>query len=193
MRGKRPEPSRNRRPRRLIPAHAGKTKAVGAGRRCQRAHPRACGENIAPTLDDITVAGSSPRMRGKLIFACMRVCARGLIPAHAGKTRFAVGSSLTWPAHPRACGENSIRPKASKAAGGSSPRMRGKRSTGGSVISALGLIPAHAGKTQPRYLICLHARAHPRACGENLGKMFFQISSAGSSPRMRGKPKPYCP
>ena len=33
----------------------------------------------------------------------------------------------------------------------------------------------------------LDARAHPRACGENAGKLEADAGSRGSSPRMRGK------
>ena len=49
-----------------------------------------------------------------------------------------------------------------------------------------GIIPAHAGNTNPqRQANCL-ARDHPRACGEHGTKGAKDKSKAGSSPRMRG-------
>ena len=70
---------------------------------------------------------------------------------------------------------------------GSSPRGRGKPA--GRVTSSwtLGLIPARAGKTR-RTKICLESTgAHPRAGGENPPRPAKSQSSAGSSPRGRGK------
>ena len=50
------------------------------------AHPRVCGENGESQLHGGQRAGSSPRMRGKLL-ECFRMLSRfGLIPAYAGKT-----------------------------------------------------------------------------------------------------------
>ena len=49
----------------LIPAHAGKTLHHRGRGRMRRAHPRACGENLSTDTEDVILAGSSPRMRGK--------------------------------------------------------------------------------------------------------------------------------
>ena len=70
---------------------------------------------------------------------------------------------------------------------GSSPRMRGKPMSKTCCASAIGLIPAHAGKTPNGWLMCDGQRAHPRACGENFLIVSKNILPAGSSPRMRGK------
>ena len=73
-----------------------------------------------------------------------------LIPTHAGKT-----SSFSWllrrsAAHPRSCGENDFHGHTRLFRVGSSPLTRGKRATVIFTIAAIGLIPAHAGKTRPR-------------------------------------------
>ena len=70
---------------------------------------------------------------------------------------------------------------------GSSPRMRGKRSLQIWRDMFKGLIPAHAGKTYGQRRIRDSLPAHPRACGENLARLWLAHSEAGSSPRMRGK------
>ena len=50
---------------RLIPAHAGKTGAMGAIGAVVGAHPRSRGENIQTTVQTVTGWGSSPLTRGK--------------------------------------------------------------------------------------------------------------------------------
>ena len=85
-RGKLIRLSRRRRPRRLIPAHAGKTRMSKPRGRGMRAHPRSRGENRARRPLVVRVGGSSPLTRGKLAHRAQQVQAAGLIPAHAGKT-----------------------------------------------------------------------------------------------------------
>ena len=70
----------------LIPAHAGKTQALGLPCPGCRAHPRACGENPISAWRSQPSDGSSPRMRGKQNFIRRASTEIGLIPAHAGKT-----------------------------------------------------------------------------------------------------------
>ena len=86
-------------------------------------------------------------MRGKLFFGVVFTRARGLIPAHAGKTSVGRAHFGVWWAHPRACGENSQHLKGVEMETGSSPRMRGKQNARYPELNAMGLIPAHAGKT----------------------------------------------
>ena len=49
-----------------IPAYAGKTPPSGTGRSKWREHPRVCGENSLLCELRAGLAGTSPRMRGKL-------------------------------------------------------------------------------------------------------------------------------
>ena len=53
------------RPRRLIPARAGKTYLRFLRTLMNSAHPRACGENSPHYFHKAPAAGSSPRVRGK--------------------------------------------------------------------------------------------------------------------------------
>ena len=112
---------------------------------------------------------------------------RGLIPAHAGKTQ-RISASLHGPgAHPRSRGENPRTLRSSSTAKGSSPLTRGKLSAVVAVTIGLGLIPAHAGKTQARCAAGWKQRAHPRSRGENPVTGQTRRSSRGSSPLTRGK------
>ena len=71
---------------RLIPAHAGKTPSPDTPGGRHAAHPRSRGENASRAFQISTSAGSSPLTRGKPRGYCPAASARGLIPAHAGKT-----------------------------------------------------------------------------------------------------------
>ena len=176
---------------RNIPAYAGKTRrGFHRGQWCKE-HPRVCGENARNGMSLFVVAGTSPRMRGKLIPRQSWRRPRGNIPAYAGKT---MGSQLmrgTGPEHPRVCGENPHLTRAGGESWGTSPRMRGKLS---SLFDAMGSqwnIPAYAGKTVNPPSRHQDVTEHPRVCGENSGSVKPEMKCSGTSPRMRGKPDNY--
>ena len=70
---------------------------------------------------------------------------------------------------------------------GSSPLTRGKRHVSPEWIGRIGLIPAHAGKTQSRRRGCGLTGAHPRSRGENMARESGSGVDWGSSPLTRGK------
>ena len=187
MRGKLSGDGKQRAPRRLIPAHAGKTSFFLTDTPRPTAHPRACGENLVHFVERVHSPGSSPRMRGKPTKGTSRFFFIGLIPAHAGKTAVEAGNPRVTRAHPRACGENGLLCGGLSDGPGSSPRMRGKQDLRIHATPCIGLIPAHAGKTPFHGNGRGSVGAHPRACGENAGSPCRTVSILGSSPRMRGK------
>ena len=171
----------------LIPAHAGKTASRTSPSQPYEAHPRSRGENRRPPRFRRRHVGSSPLTRGKLIAACAGAALAGLIPAHAGKTRWSGRGRSRWWAHPRSRGENLDKGASGLMASGSSPLTRGKLRFRGFRCPHKGLIPAHAGKT-PRSSACRgRSRAHPRSRGENLQCLPEGKQQVGSSPLTRGK------
>ena len=72
--------------RRLIPAHAGKTRGQLIVLRGSGAHPRSRGENRGTCPACCDDRGSSPLTRGKRCFDGQAASVHRLIPAHAGKT-----------------------------------------------------------------------------------------------------------
>ena len=151
----------------LIPAHAGKTSQSHPRLCTHEAHPRSRGENREN--DDVASLdiGSSPLTRGKPSNQAARGSRPGLIPAHAGKTRWCTPRRETGPAHPRSRGENQERDH-----DGHRPRW---------------LIPAHAGKTTGRTYRSTCSTAHPRSRGENSMHSPSVRRMRGSSPLTRGK------
>mgnify|MGYP001687328991 CR=1 FL=1 len=90
------------------------------------AHPRSRGENEKVTGECYPYPGSSPLTRGKLPVHIDCGVARGLIPAHAGKTTRPPREQRRGWAHPRSRGENPRPVSIFFSAGGSSPLTRGK-------------------------------------------------------------------
>ena len=167
-RGKRGQPGRAAARRRLIPAHAGKTSAGFHRWLRWWAHPRSRGENWAAAWVAGRARGSSPLTRGK--------------PSARPPT--ATGGT----AHPRSRGENAVLGMMSMHENGSSPLTRGKLDNAGATLRGHGLIPAHAGKTDPALDVGRGVRAHPRSRGENTSPRRRASPPWGSSPLTRGKP-----
>ena len=186
-RGKRPARIEAFSRRRLIPAHAGKTRPGGGAARGCAAHPRSRGENVQPATSEQVDAGSSPLTRGKPERAMYMPAKPGLIPAHAGKTGRRRDSRPQPRAHPRSRGENAIPSRGDGGRRGSSPLTRGKPGPICPKRSCRRLIPAHAGKTTPARCASEGPGAHPRSRGENLSGLRRRLSGNGSSPLTRGK------
>ncbi len=190
MRGK-PRPARrSHRWRRIIPAHAGQTRAGKTAGVRSTDHPRACGANCVSSQMNAATCGSSPRMRGKLFRPNYGDGILRIIPAHAGQTVHRGMLSVVPSDHPRACGANRYAFTLHCLARGSSPRMRGKLLDDVELSAHLRIIPAHAGQTRSPPARSSSATDHPRACGANSIQRRAIHSQRGSSPRMRGKLPP---
>ena len=151
----------------LIPAHAGKTGLIMWMRRASWAHPHSRRENIVVSTPTIIRQGSSPLTRGKPRRGHRLAPQSRLIPAHAGKT---VPARRPWPparAHPHSRGENDWRVPSARHSCGSSPLTRGKPPMVSESKFMMGLIPAHAGKTDASPMRWNRHEAHPRSRGEN--------------------------
>ena len=168
MRGKLHRAAADRLAARIIPAHAGQTRAPPTRFRLASDHPRACGANFQALPGKIGGFGSSPRMRGKPVCKPCTYDNVRIIPAHAGQTLFCHLLSFLLPDHPRACGANVSAVVPVGATIGSSPRMRGKQQRGGDIRAARRIIPAHAGQTRPAPNASTPPPDHPRACGANV-------------------------
>ena len=147
-RGKHPSQQPLTGPRGLIPAHAGKTFPGPSGGCELGAHPRSRGENTPVGTPAPLVQGSSPLTRGKLRLLRAPAAAKGLIPAHAGKTYPEAVAEADPGAHPRSRGENPTLLITTPHVQGSSPLTRGKPAPVALAFFIAGLIPAHAGKTR---------------------------------------------
>ena len=150
-------------------------------------HPRSRGENPTPEPRVTTEPGSSPLTRGKRHNPHIAIGPLGIIPAHAGKTPSHLPTTQPKWDHPRSRGENLCDRRGEELHGGSSPLTRGKRIHCCSHFRCSGIIPAHAGKTQPSNQRHKQPWDHPRSRGENVAGDHVLVDEAGSSPLTRGK------
>ena len=134
----------------IIPAHAGLTTGDRPTVTRARDHPRACGAHNPVPANGRVGGGSSPRMRGSRFRYGFETIHFGIIPAHAGLTRFSRKVNQCFRDHPRACGAHKPKTIKGKEKMGSSPRMRGSLSRKVRFENSFGIIPAHAGLTNFR-------------------------------------------
>ena len=187
VRGKRTPPWALPQGRRIIPASAGQTARLGGLAGLDADHPRECGANVLFATPAVIAAGSSPRVRGKLLRECRKNMDRRIIPASAGQTHMGTHSLLLSWDHPRECGANTWSGVTAALPYGSSPRVRGKLRVLADERRDVRIIPASAGQTLlPLAIIDVFAD-HPRECGANRMMVFVTIAMGGSSPRVRGK------
>ena len=90
----------------IIPACAGSTLGMGNWCRFRWDHPRMCGEHKSMAFCVGTLRGSSPHVRGALVWSCPYCGHSGIIPACAGSTRYSTTGKQGRRDHPRMCGEH---------------------------------------------------------------------------------------
>ena len=90
---------------RITPACAGKSCRSHPRRKTPRDHPRVCGEKNDSFSAGGTIAGSPPRVRGKVLRHDLRPARRRITPACAGKRQRTRYSQCSYRDHPRVCGE----------------------------------------------------------------------------------------
>ena len=171
----------------ITPAYAGK-RYIFKGLLCGfKDHPRLCGEKCAEPSIVVTIQGSPPPMRGKVVRAIPDILRKRITPAYAGKSaNVTLAGSSGWD-HPRLCGEK-YEPGIEKSLNlGSPPPMRGKDEENAVIGSCNGITPAYAGKSQESESLISRTRDHPRLCGEKKEDTKMTVTKIGSPPPMRGK------
>ena len=131
--------------------------------------------------------GLSPRGRGKLDAPGAETKYLGSIPAWAGETLALLRFLCQLAVYPRVGGGNSARACISTIRSGLSPRGRGKPNDVVKPQMAWRSIPAWAGETHLAAQGFRRLAVYPRVGGGNLPCANSWTSSAGLSPRGRGK------
>ena len=90
-------------------------------------------------------------------------------------------------AHPRRCGEKSLRRRKMLAVRGSPPQVRGKERRCSMYRTLSRITPAGAGKSFPDNGFQNASEDHPRGCGEKAIHSRLRSRQKGSPPRVRGK------
>ena len=111
---------------RITPACAGKSGTVFGCGLLRWDHPRVCGEKLIMGLTQVFLAGSPPRVRGKVNADSVERHAHGITPACAGKRDTGKMLRNKIRDHPRVCGEKQNIYRDYFDTLGSPPRVRGK-------------------------------------------------------------------
>ena len=145
-----------------------------------------CGEAVHSILLSSTGTGPSPRVRGSPCREGEPAGRGGSIPACAGKPCCRLPLVIRTGVHPRVCGEAQLVDSGLSARQGPSPRVRGSHTARIDPLSALGSIPACAGKPPRKPPRACRRRVHPRVCGEASQPPSLTTTPSGPSPRVRG-------
>ena len=174
---------------RIIPARAGPTTRLLEGLRSSPDHPRSCGANVVSPTMPLRASGSSPLVRGQLLFLLRLVCVVRIIPARAGPTYRSPSRPPHPTDHPRSCGANREALPQTGYHGGSSPLVRGQQIRQRHRHPIRRIIPARAGPTVQRARKDRQRADHPRSCGANHLFLIQSLTHCGSSPLVRGQPQ----
>ena len=131
---------------RITPAHAGKSRLKRPSDNASQDHPRPCGEKMSAYRSSKICVGSPPPMRGKGGLGSAGTLVPRITPAHAGKSRGRLLSTLFAEDHPRPCGEKQSALSTRPSTLGSPPPMRGKDGQCRLQNTNVRITPAHAGK-----------------------------------------------
>ena len=132
---------------RFIPACAGNSMCESVKNGLEPVHPRVCGEQSSGQEQFMTMAGSSPRVRGTVSGWTTIMTAFRFIPACAGNSPFMLWIKLFVSVHPRVCGEQICPMLRLPQWAGSSPRVRGTDQGQGDHFALGRFIPACAGNS----------------------------------------------
>ena len=91
--------------KRITPAHAGKSSCSPPPAAVPSNHPRTRGEKLFFFEKAISLRGSPPHTRGKVLLLPVWLLLRGITPAHAGKRSMTSDASRWNRDHPRTRGE----------------------------------------------------------------------------------------
>ena len=187
-----PGADRSREPaRRIIPAYAGSTAALGEEKRLLRDHPRIRGEHRCGASGPSATAGSSPHTRGAPSRPWRRRGFPGIIPAYAGSTAQHAGVEFSGEDHPRIRGEHIGAAAHQIKITGSSPHTRGAHQRRFQMADQQRIIPAYAGSTGgadgdvpvTEWII-------PAYAGSTTRRLSRRGTCSGSSPHTRGALRP---
>ena len=151
---------------RFIPARAGnRHKRTG---QCDpnAVYPRPCGEQAAPTRDQVKKIGLSPPVRGTVqgLLNATKHCR--FIPARAGNRSPPASAARRSTVYPRPCGEQRGHHPDPGLGRGLSPPVRGTGQTGRHGCAGPRFIPARAGNSSDARRRSDPWPVYPRPCGE---------------------------
>ncbi len=171
---------------RFIPTDAGNGVNSSRWQRNYPVHPHRCGERRNTSMFFMFYPGSSPQMRGTVLFKQLIRESYRFIPTDAGNGHRFYVQVLCNPVHPHRCGERAYIVSVFVTIPGSSPQMRGTEACVYTLKENSRFIPTDAGNGNSGEPLPAITPVHPHRCGERSKLPVNQSKSTGSSPPMRG-------
>ena len=146
-----------------------------------------CGADHDAKTGELSMKGSSPRVRSRLHELVADVVADGIISACAEQTSAMMPNTSIIRDHLRVCGADDVRYDPEKVEAGSSPRVRSRQCTEVGRFTIVGIISACAEQTTSTRVPRTSARDHLRVCGADVDGQPVEDWRLGSSPRVRSR------
>ena len=171
----------------ITPACAGRSLRESSTGFCSQDHPRVRGEKCDLQHESAVGRGSPPRARGEVSQGNGRVVGGGITPACAGRSISDIIYIRCNRDHPRVRGEKALELLGKHLGMGSPPRARGEVEERKAELTAIGITPACAGRSESPAAVLKFSRDHPRVRGEKYCQPPAAPSYRGSPPRARGE------
>ncbi|CAN0049791.1 unnamed protein product, partial [Ectocarpus sp. 12 AP-2014] len=172
--------------RRFIPARAGIGGNMMLSTSWPTVHPRPCGDRLMANTELYSGTGSSPPVRGSVVYAMACCIEERFIPARAGIGCAISSTKSDVTVHPRPCGDRAPWLIYKAHSHGSSPPVRGSACQQRHFPHWIRFIPARAGIGILAWLRVPSGTVHPRPCGDRECQVAEIARRSGSSPPVRG-------
>ena len=178
--------------RHLLPAPAGMVPSRMPVRNVRTSAPRGRGEQTVTFPRRLFSMGPSPRARGAADGHLLVFGVRGVFPACTGSRKDSRRTRTASRGHPRIHGEQAERYSSAARCSGSFPRTQGTDTLLREEGRVVGVIPGHAGSSNPTTCPAPRTWGHPRIRGEQSMKIGPAGATSGPSPHTRGWPRVPC-
>ena len=169
---------------RFTPTGVGKTAPVAECIGPMEVHPHGCGED---GVMGRCIVGSPPRVWGRRLCLCQRLCQRRFTPTGVGKTRCRLPNTGHAAVHPHGCGEDIAGCCTRWTPTGSPPRVWGRLASQTTLGNLAWFTPTGVGKTGLHVRLCCRSAVHPHGCGEDSNITANEDLAFGSPPRVWGR------
>ena len=175
--------------RRFTPAGAGTAARKRRPTVTTSVHPRGRGDGTVEQAEQTRRGGSPPRARGRRRDKAEQARRPRFTPAGAGTATRRPYYGSRCPVHPRGRGDGLMTGAKDVNYSGSPPRARGRRDAAEGGRGPRRFTPAGAGTAPGPEARGSPGSVHPRGRGDGVYVVWTSVSTRGSPPRARGRPR----
>ena len=181
-------PGHDRSRSRFTPTRVGTTTGVADPEPAGTVHPHACGDDIRVRRVERHPAGSPPRVWGRPRRGRQAEAPHRFTPTRVGTTGSYRAGPSAPPVHPHACGDDAAGSYPTCTRSGSPPRVWGRQHEREVNERSVRFTPTRVGTTSLTFWPQGSISVHPHACGDDSQSTHRDSLTAGSPPRVWGRP-----